>query len=58
MMETATDEALDAEDIAAINEAEAQIERGEGIDLATLRTEMSKRFGNRDESQGPGGGHE
>jgi Arc/MetJ-type ribon-helix-helix transcriptional regulator len=38
------DDSLDADDIAAINEAEAQIDRGEGIDLATLRAEMSKRF--------------
>ena len=40
----AIDASLDAEDVAAINEAEAQIDRGEGIDLATLRAEMSKRF--------------
>lgn len=41
---TGFDPSLDAEDIAAINAAEAQIDRGEGIDLATLRAEMSKRF--------------
>jgi Arc/MetJ-type ribon-helix-helix transcriptional regulator len=40
-------EALDEETIAAINEAEAQIDRGEGIDLDTLRTHM-KNYLRRD----------
>jgi len=44
LTEPSIDDSLDAEDIAAINEAEAQIDRGEGIDRATLRAEMSKRF--------------
>ena len=38
------DPALDDEDVAALNEAEAQIDRGEGMDLATLRAEMAKPF--------------
>ena len=38
------DPALDAEDVAALNEAEAQIDRGEGMDLATLRAQMAERF--------------
>ena len=44
LTETPIDASLDAADVAALDEAEAQIERGEGIDLATLRAEMSKRF--------------
>jgi Arc/MetJ-type ribon-helix-helix transcriptional regulator len=44
LTEGAFDDSLDAGDIAAINEAETQIDRGEGIDLSTLRTEMAKRF--------------
>jgi len=40
LTETNLDESLDEADIAAINEAEAQIDRGEGIDLATLRADM------------------
>jgi len=44
LTETPIDESLGAADIAAIDEAETQIDRGEGIDLATLRAEMSKRF--------------
>jgi Arc/MetJ-type ribon-helix-helix transcriptional regulator len=44
LTETAFDESLDQADIAAINEAEAQIDRGEGVDLATLRADMSTRF--------------
>lgn len=38
------DPSLDPEDVAGLNEAESQIDRGEGIDLATLRAEMAKRF--------------
>jgi len=44
LTEAGMNASLDTEDIAAINEAEAEIDRGEGIDLATLRAEMSKRF--------------
>jgi hypothetical protein len=44
LTETPIDESLDAADIAAIDEAEAQIDRGEGIDLAALRDDMSTRF--------------
>lgn len=40
-------QSLTAADVGAIEEADAQIDRGEGIDLATLRTEMSKRFAKR-----------
>lgn len=39
------DEQLDAEDIAAIAESDAEFERGEGIDLEDLRAEFSKRYG-------------
>ncbi|HEX4125648.1 MAG TPA: hypothetical protein VHY37_13045 [Tepidisphaeraceae bacterium] len=45
LTERAADEMMDAADIAAINEAEAQIDRGEGIELPALRAELSKRFG-------------
>jgi Arc/MetJ-type ribon-helix-helix transcriptional regulator len=37
-------QSLDAEDIAAIQQADAQIDRGEGIDLASFRTRMPERF--------------
>ncbi len=42
--ETPIDQSLEAADVAAINEAEEQLDRGEGIDLATLRADMSRRF--------------
>jgi Arc/MetJ-type ribon-helix-helix transcriptional regulator len=38
------DDELDDETIAAINEAEAQADRGEGTDLDTFRAEISNRF--------------
>lgn len=38
---------LDAETIAAINEAEAQADRGEGIDLATFRAGFQDRISGR-----------
>jgi Arc/MetJ-type ribon-helix-helix transcriptional regulator len=44
LTEAGFDESLDAEDVAAIHEAEAQIDRGEGIEASTVRAEMSKRF--------------
>jgi Arc/MetJ-type ribon-helix-helix transcriptional regulator len=44
LTQTGIDASLAPEDIAAINGAEAEIDRGEGIDLATLRAQMSKRF--------------
>jgi Arc/MetJ-type ribon-helix-helix transcriptional regulator len=44
LTEPGFDIALDAEDIAAIAEADAQIDRGEGIGLGTLRAQMAKRF--------------
>jgi Arc/MetJ-type ribon-helix-helix transcriptional regulator len=41
----AIDEAeLDEATIAAINEAEAQADRGEGVDLDTFRARMNQRF--------------
>ena len=36
---------LDAEDWAAIAEADAEFDRGEGIDLADLKADYEKRFG-------------
>jgi Arc/MetJ-type ribon-helix-helix transcriptional regulator len=44
LTERAMDDSVDESDIAAINEAEDQIDRGDGIDLPTLRAEMFKRF--------------
>jgi len=38
------DAALDANYVAALNEAESQIDRGEGMDLVTLRLQMNARF--------------
>jgi len=38
---------LDDDAIAAINEAEAQADRGEGTDLDTFRADMTRRFNNR-----------
>lgn len=35
---------LDGATIAAINEAEDQADRGEGVDLDTFRASMNKRF--------------
>jgi len=40
----ALDSGLDDETAAAINEAEAQADRGEGMDLETFRSHVSKRF--------------
>ena len=38
-------EPLDADTIAAINEADQQADRGEGIELDAFRAQMSERFG-------------
>jgi antitoxin ParD1/3/4 len=38
------DEELDDATIAAINEGEAQADRGEGVDLDTFRARMNQRF--------------
>jgi Arc/MetJ-type ribon-helix-helix transcriptional regulator len=38
------DAELDDATIAAINEAEEQADRGEGVDLDTFRAQMNKRF--------------
>ena len=38
------DPAPDAEDVAALNEAEAQIDAGQGMDLSALRAQMNARF--------------
>ena len=35
---------LDADDVAALNEGEAQIDRGEGMDLDALRATMAELF--------------
>jgi Arc/MetJ-type ribon-helix-helix transcriptional regulator len=35
---------LDDATVAAINEAEGQADRGEGVDLDTFRAEMTRRF--------------
>ncbi len=40
-------EDLDDETIAAINEAEAQADRGEGVDLDTFRAQFQKRISAR-----------
>ncbi len=42
--EGAWDESLYAEDLAAIAEADAEAERGDGIDLETFRAEVAKWF--------------
>jgi hypothetical protein len=44
LTERLLDDSINASDIAAINEAEAQIDRDEGIELPALRLEISKRF--------------
>jgi Arc/MetJ-type ribon-helix-helix transcriptional regulator len=46
MMRSPTAE-LDAETVAAINRAEEQIDRGEGIDFAKFALEMRKRMASR-----------
>jgi Arc/MetJ-type ribon-helix-helix transcriptional regulator len=38
---------LNADDVLALNEAEDEIDRGEGIDLATLRERMAARSARR-----------
>ncbi len=44
LTEGAFDRSLDAEDVDALNEAEAQIDRGEGMTLDALRAELSKAW--------------
>jgi Arc/MetJ-type ribon-helix-helix transcriptional regulator len=39
-----SDEELDEQSIAAINEAEAQADRGEGIELDAFRAKMNQRL--------------
>jgi Arc/MetJ-type ribon-helix-helix transcriptional regulator len=39
------DESLDAEDMASIREAQAEIDRGEGMTLAEFNAEMAKLTG-------------
>ncbi len=38
------DPAPDAEDVAALNKAESQIDAGQGMDLAALRAQLAARF--------------
>ena len=38
---------LDPETIAAVNEADEQADRGEGVDLDAFRAQMRERFGAR-----------
>ncbi len=45
LVEASSGDALDAEDWAAIAEADAEFDRGEGIDLADLKADYEKRFG-------------
>jgi putative addiction module CopG family antidote len=45
MAEDTNEEDLDDETIAAINEGQAQIDRGEGMDRATFLSELRKRTG-------------
>ena len=44
LTETGIDSTLNSEDIAAIEEADAQIDRGEGMDISTLRAQLARRF--------------
>ena len=44
MMRNQNDDELDDETAAAINRAEAQIDRGEGIDFKEFAAEMRKKF--------------
>ena len=45
MSEDTNEEELDDDTIAAINEDQAQIDRGEGMDRATFLSEFQKRTG-------------
>jgi Arc/MetJ-type ribon-helix-helix transcriptional regulator len=42
--ETPFDDSLNAEDRVAIQEAEAEIDRGEGIEWARFKSELGRRF--------------
>ena len=44
LVEPQSGEPLTAEDIASIDEADAQAERGEGVDLDVFRAEMMNRI--------------
>ena len=45
MMQDLTEDDLDDETVAAINRAEEQLGRGEGIDFAEFAAQMRQRFG-------------
>jgi Arc/MetJ-type ribon-helix-helix transcriptional regulator len=47
LTDSLSQQSLDAEDIRAIQGADSQIDRGEGIDLSTLRARMAERFNAR-----------